>query len=373
MKKIKYLVRETLRVLNQYTTAIRFEAKGQAIGLFSSSFKIMAARILYGIGPIYYSLYRLSGVPRSEWGNYITNGPEFKQFLKSLSPAEQRETGQDKLKFYLHCVQSGLPTIPVICVVSKEQAPHNSGVAWVNTREHWQAAMLGAPDEMFIKPIDGTYGEGAFVVARNGDMLDFNGRSGSMNELYSFLEEKLKHERGWLVQPRMRSHSSLDGIVSAQGLATVRAITHMRQGRSELLIADLKITVGGNVIDNFAKGTTGNLVAGIDRNSGRLGAAWGSVRRDWPVMAQFSNHPDSGRPIEGFQLPFWDDLTQLVLKAQESLPLLRTLGWDVAATQAGVLLVETNTAYDVSILQIAHEHGLKREFYSALAPVEQVG
>lgn len=366
MKTFKYLVRETLRVLKQYTTAIRVEAKGRPLGVISSTFQIMLARILYGIGPLYYSLYRLSQVPRHEWGNYITDGPDFKQFLHGLNPETLREVGNDKLKFYLHCVRNGLPTIPVICVFASKPGLGVEEVEWICTPEQWRAKMLLAPTEMFIKPIDGTYGEGAFMVSRRGDQFDFDGQSGSVDDLYRCLNDKLRHERAWLVQPRMRSHSSLDGIASPQGLATVRVVTHMRHNKAELLIADLKITVGDNLVDNFSKGKSGNLLAGIDRNSGALGLAWGSSQRDWPVMVSHSHHPDSGKLIQGYRLPFWDELAELALKAQESLPDLKTLGWDIAATHEGVMLVEANITYDVSILQIAHQRGLKRDFYTAL-------
>lgn len=370
MKKAKYLKNEARRVLQQYRTAIAAEGKGTAIGTIRSAFRIMEARLLHGIGPVHYSLYRLSDVPRERWKSYITDGPEFKQFLKSLNPEHLRDIGKNKLKFYQHCVENGLPTIPVICVVATNPGPTVEGVEWVCTLDHWRTVIQDAPSELFIKPIDGTYGEGAFVVSKDGTAVEFDGRSGSVDDLFAHLKSRLVHERGWLVQPRMRSHPSLDGIISPHGLATVRAITHMCKGKAELLIADLKITVGNNVVDNFSKGKSGNLLAGISVETGFLGTAWGSARRDWPEMARYPHHPETTKLIEGHRLPFWSELTQLALKAQESLPQLLTLGWDIAATRDGVMLVETNTTYDVSILQIAHQRGLKYELLSALTQKE---
>src|SRR5690606_22491449 len=111
---------------------------------------------------------------------------------------------------------------------------------------------------------------------------------------------------------------SLDGIVSPHGLATVRAVTQMYKGKAKLLIADLKITVGDSVVDNFSRGRSGNLLAGISVESGSLGTAWGSARRDWPDMVSYQRHPETDRMIEGYRLTFWNELTALALRAQES-------------------------------------------------------
>lgn len=327
----------------------------------------MLARLKYGVGPLYYALYRFSHVPRSEWGNYVTDDPSFKQLLMDINPEEIRVIANNKLMFHEHCLRNSLPTIPALCVVTNELNLQTHGVERVTTAEQLRATLRTAPEEMFVKPMAGTYGEGAFVLRRRGEGFLFDGQSGSADELYRYLMANLGDEHGWLVQPRMRTHESLGGIVSPHALATVRAVTQMRQGRAELLIADLKITAGESVTDNFSKGKSGNLLASIDVSTGRVGVAWGSTRKDWPVMAPFTRHPETGRPIEGQKLPFWSELVQVALSAQESVPQLKSLGWDIAATTDGIMLVEANGTYDVSILQIAHQRGLKRELQHALS------
>jgi len=83
-------------------------------------------------------------------------------------------------------------------------------------------------------------------------------------------------------------------------------------------------------------------------------------------MAEFESHPDTKHRITGSQLPFWREILQTSLDAQASLPEFRTVGWDVAASSRGVLLVEANASYDMSILQIAHRRGLKAELAAKL-------
>ncbi|WP_332671502.1 sugar-transfer associated ATP-grasp domain-containing protein [Aromatoleum sp.] len=364
---IKKTYRETRRLLSQYGNAIAFESRGRASAVLPNVYKILRARFKYGVGPVYYALYRFSQVPESEWGNYVTDDPRFKEFLKKLNPDKFRTIADNKLLFHRHCVRNGLPTIPMLCLVTDDADLATHGAQRVRDATQLRTALQAAPGEMFVKTMAGTYGEGAFVLRREGDLFSFAGRTGSPDALFRYLIENLGDEQGWILQPRARSHESLRGVVSPNALATVRAVTQMRGDRAELLIADLKITVGDSVTDNFSKGKSGNLLAGIDVASGRLGAAWGSIRKDWPVMTPFANHPETGCRIEGYELPFWRDLVDVALRAQESVPQLRSLGWDIAATTDGIMLVEANSTYDVSILQVAHQRGLKRELQRALA------
>jgi hypothetical protein len=140
----------------------------------------------------------------------------------------------------------------------------------------------------------------------------------------------------------------------------------MEAGKPRLLLAVLRITAGDNVIDNFEHGSTGNLVAPIDLDTGTVGAARGSIRKDWPTMAAFSRHPETGHAIEGFKIPHWTAMIALALKSQQSLPALKSTGWDIAMTPEGPLLIETNAFYSVDILQVAHQRGFKRELLREL-------
>jgi hypothetical protein len=327
---------------------------------------LAVARLRHHVGPRYYSLFEFSRVPEAAWDDYITDDPSFKQLLERMSPAEARDIAKDKALFHRHCVENGLPTVPIVGLISREPKHAYRDVPWIREHVEWNAMLASTPDRLFIKPIDGTFGEGAFVVDRVASKVRFCGRETSTDALFDHLQSPLEGASGWLVQPRLRCHPTLAAIMSPGGLGTIRAVTCMNAGTPRLLLSILKITVGDNVTDNFHHGSTGNLVAPIDVASGRISAARGSKHKDWPVMTTFSHHPDTGNAIEGTTIPGWPHVVRIVLEAQASLPELKSTGWDIAITSSGPLLVETNAYYSVDIMQVAYRRGLKRELMRAL-------
>lgn len=283
-----------------------------------------------------------------------------------MSTPAMHRIAQNKALMYQHCTRHGIPTIPILCLIGRSPDPLGPEVRTANAPAEWKALMQSHRDGLFVKSVDGTYGEGSFPVHLHGNLYRYEGIDGALDDLHRHITSKLHQEKGWIVQPCIRSNPALAGIVSPAGLATARVVTTMQGGTARLIIAGFKLTVGANVTDNFSKGASGNLLAGIDLDTGKLSQAWGSKRREWPEMIFFDCHPESGERITGFTLPEWDDVVRCALRAQESLPELRSAGWDIAISDRGALIVEANLTYDLSILQIAHQRGLKREIATAL-------
>jgi hypothetical protein len=111
-----------------------------------------------------------------------------------------------------------------------------------------------------------------------------------------------------------------------------------RSGEVELLFAFQKLIVGRHVIDNSIGTRTGNLVVSVDPVSGTLGTAFSDG-------APCPTHPVTARAIAGFRLPHWDDARRLVQRAALRFRPLRAIGWDVALTDAGAVLIEGNTEW----------------------------
>jgi len=362
LKLFKTEMQKKINMIWQYGKACSFYFGKCEKNFLFVILSIFRAHFKYKIIPLLYSYYQLENVSESEWGEYIVDQKKFNEMLAGDSPVEARREIGNKLRFYQYCIINNLPIVPVYCVVSGDLELIVDGVEIIRDLNRWREILSTMSTELFIKPILGASGIGSFAVYKENGIFRFKGRSGLAEELYVYLQKKIKPGQGFIVQPRMRTHSSLKGIVSDQGLSTIRVATIRCNGKSKIIMACLKIVRGENEHDNFSKGMSNNLIVPINLNTGELNKAWGSLRSDWPQMVQYAIHPDTGNQIEGILLPFWREIFELALRAQESVPLLQTIGWDIALTDEGVFIVEANTAYDAATFQLFERRGFKSEF-----------
>jgi hypothetical protein len=81
----------------------------------------------------------------------------------------------------------------------------------------------------------------------------------------------------------------------------------------------------------------GGFYTMLDPDTGRsLGAGYDSHGHVYPV------HPDTGYRIADFALPFYDEVVALVDRAARHVPEVQYVGWDVAVTPTGPVLIEGN-------------------------------
>lgn len=356
-------------MFKNYVRCVYFESRGKPIRALRIACELLTARVKYNIGPLHYSLFRFADIPKKEWSSYLRNTSLFTRVLNDANPVEWRGTLRSKALFYSHCLEYGLPTPFIVCTVGK--STHTSSGEAINPVENvdqWQDAMKSAPSEIFVKPVDGSHGDGTFVIRRCGKDFVFgrDGIQGSAKDLYCYVLDALEKETALLVQARIRPHPKILEISSVNGLATVRIVTAMVGNKAKVLYACIRLPVGTNIADNFSNGMSGNLAAAVDIDTGVLSEGWYSDRRDWPVMRSTYVHPDTGKQIRGFVLPLWPNVVDLALNAQRSLPKLRTIGWDIAITASGVTLIEGNHDYCINLLQITHQRGLGNELISVI-------
>ena len=103
-------------------------------------------------------------------------------------------------------------------------------------------------------------------------------------------------------------------------------------GEVQIVHAGLKIGAGGGNVDNFRSGSTGNILAEIDLTTGVLGRPLGAV--------------SDVHALEGAVVPDWREACDLVRTAALHLLPQRTMGFDIALTPRGPVVVEANRGYD---------------------------
>ncbi|MBJ6911663.1 hypothetical protein JG661_20565, partial [Vibrio cholerae] len=81
----------------------------------------------------------------------------------------------------------------------------------------------------------------------------------------------------------------------------------------------------------------------------------------------YTHHPDTQICFSGLTIPYWNDIIDIVKKAALELPKLRSLGWDVALTENGPILLEVNRDYDILAQQTCTQaFGKNKLFYREL-------
>ncbi len=352
------MITKLTSLLADYRLAIRAAAGGRAAGIPAGLWSVAIARSRFDVGPKYHSLYGLRKVPGSEWGEYIIDN-QIKPMMRKINVEDARIVVNDKFRFQQHCAGHGLQTIPILAKIDRREPEHPLNA---NDSQALATLLANAPRQVFIKLIDGSWGLDAFTVERvAADQWEYCEQRGSTSALFDFCIKRLKHRRGWIMQPVMQSSDIMREIMSPHALGTIRALSFLEPDGASVPYAVIRLPVGANTADNFSHGASGNLVAPIDVDTGTIGTARGPRSTGWPDIVAVETHPDTGKRISGFVIPNWHDVIELISRAQRSLPRLPTLGWDIAITNAGPLIVEANCTYDFDLLQVAYQRGLRTE------------
>ena len=177
--------------------------------------------------------------------------------------------------------------------------------------------------ELIVKPVDQSLGSGIFL-ADPADEAD-------AEELF----RRICSEGAAIVEERIRQSADLASLHPAS-VNTIRLLTkYNSDGSVSLIEGFLKIGRGGNCVDN---GGQGGLLAAIDLASGVV-TSLGITEK----LEEFIFHPDTGRQIVGFSLPDWDEAKKLAEELARVIPEQKIVGWDLAHTDDGWVMVEGNS------------------------------
>jgi hypothetical protein len=238
----------------------------------------------------------------------------------------------DKGLFATRCRSAGLPHAETIATV-----------------ENGEIRILDDPAgrELVAKPVRGEGGDGVRMLGAvpDGDALT----------------ALLRGQRGpVLVQPLVRVHPSIS-YLALNALPTVRIVTILDEnGAPEVVSATFRCPSKPEArVDNMK---AGGLISAVALDDGTLGTAClGYGGGDHDV------HPTTGALITGRPLPDWQAATALVIRAhQDAFADYILIGWDVALTPEGPLLIEGNGKPGVLMPQRAARQGLGATRYGLL-------
>lgn len=321
------------------------------------------ARSALGIGARNFSLYDLARVPKTTWADYLVNEP-LKVRYAAVTSKEARIVADDKIRFFEHCYRNDIDTANIVTLITPEKSEGDI-VKHIFSADALEEVLK--PGKYFIKPSNGSHGEGTFSLTVADGEVRWAGRRGTFEDFFRYCVSALKRTKSLIVQPKLLNHQTIRDITHATGLSTIRVVTVRKAGAVKIIGACLRVVVGDSETDSFSHGSSGNLLAAVDIVSGELIAARGSASKTWPKLKDISTHPTSGQPIVGVTLPYWPQVIRLVQKAHESIHDLQTVGWDVAVLEDGPIIVEANWRYDIDLIQVAYKSGFRKVINENLA------
>lgn len=204
---------------------------------------------------------------------------------------------------------------------------------------------LATLDEFVIKPSQGSAGNGIVVIVGRveGEWVGINGKRYGIDTLKRHISDiifgvySFDNQDAAIIEQRVIQHQALDRLFD-RGLADVRIIMFQHQpiqamSRVPTLASDGKA--------NLHQGAVG---LGLDLKSGCCSSA---MLKGSPVY----HHPDSGAPLVGITIPFWDEILIHAKHIAMAVP-LKYLGIDIAIGEHGPVLLEINARPGLEIQNV---------------------
>jgi hypothetical protein len=149
----------------------------------------------------------------------------------------------------------------------------------------------------------------------------------------------------WLFQQRVEQHSFLQDI-NPYGLNTIRIVTFVNVDDSaELHLAILRLGMKRTSLAN----RDGEIVVAVDLETGKLGKG---IYRNSHEGQVTSIHPNSLAVFTGQVLPQWHKIVGVCKAAALAMPQMRAVGWDLALSPGGPVLLEGNRDWDIGMMQV---------------------
>ena len=189
------------------------------------------------------------------------------------------------------------------------------------------AKFVGRHSIIMVKPVDQSGGADVAKIVIDSKT--------NVEKLY----EVLKNTKQYLVEDYVRQHKEMNRLCKAS-VNTLRIVTVRKNNKTTVMLRAIRIGNGIRDVDNFHSGGMYTL---FDES--------GVITK--PAMDRegklYEVHPVSNVPIKGFKIPYYEEAIDMAMKASQKIPQVGLVGWDIAITDKGPVLIEGNElpGYDI--------------------------
>lgn len=292
-----------------------------------------------------------------EFDTASLGGMWYKEYVHSqLNDIRWEGMVTDKLVMYGLFHAHGFP-YPKIRAVAWRRKRHFGDVPVYDRPEPLAEFLRNGGDAypLFCKPVKGNYGRNAYRLegydAADDTLLLGDGTRAPLLPFLRSLEDD-----GWgtLFQDAVMAAESTRPICG-DAVSGCRIIMLLDDEEVIPYRAVWKVPALSNSCDNFHQGSTGNTIAAVDMQSGKVTRA---LTGKGSQLGLTERHPQTGHPLLGIRVPQWDEIMALMEQAAASFPGFRFQHWDVGITSEGPVLYELNSAGNTDIAQMAYGKGV---------------
>lgn len=338
---IGFIIQWTLwPVLSLYYSIKEFRATGKKFGrnwvhVIPDISGMWWQAMRYNLSPFHYYIYDMHD---SSWArgkeNQLYAAWEFNCLSRRMSRLRGHTVGMldNKDRFHQFCSEHSLPT-----------------TVHIDLEDGGVVEQLGERD-LFVKMVFGHSGHGCRLLEYDSSLESwrFDGSHYKAAELKPVLDSHYGKDP-YMVSYRYKNRDDLKWI-SERVLTTLRIMTAWNaEGGVDLLRVTLRVPgTADAIIDNSSQG---GLNVPVDPKTGQLTGPGYSWRRNHKTEVI----PANGRKLEGYRLPDWNELIELLTRAHSAAGNYNFLGWDVAFAEEGILLTECNVWSAIELMQIPQQ------------------
>jgi len=287
---------------------------------------LLLLALLHGIPPDDYYDYALFGRPRRQWLAYIYPH-ELPQWHQVLSVGVSQRTLHlmtDKKAFSEEMAEHGIASVETCAFLARGEAV--------------KADSIFSGHSFFFKPNAGSQGEGSLALSFDEEACRYRLSADddvieSMEDILAEINQRVQ-QQDYLLQPLLQNHRAIIELCGVSRLVHLRLVTGIHREGPVALFASLGVPCSD---ENNAY-----WLLDIEVRSGHI------MHRDDMQPDEFQRLMQRA---QGKALPFWQEALNICLDAHRLFPDLPSIGWDVAITPSGVMLLEGNVNWSVDIHQ----------------------
>jgi hypothetical protein len=210
---------------------------------------------------------------------------------------------------------------------------------------------LSGTEYIFIKKMHGSGG------GRNIFKVSYSSLKEDKPALEKLFNALIRSD--FIFQEQLVQHEAINRL-NPYCVNTLRIETfNNRQGMSRIIAGNMRIGLNRAHVDNVS---SGGAFIGIDMDRGVLKEE---------AFSDFTHgrgkthrlHPETGLLFRDYPIPDFREIVDLVESAARLVPMLRIIGWDVAVTDKGPVLIEANEQPSLMFAEIGQKGMVKNPVF----------